>query len=105
MSAKTRFVVVTAIRNEWRHVAHIISAGAAGLPALGAVLSSCGATMTRHAGQQQQGVAAVAAVQSHEGAVCLQVVEHVDTVVYATGYVYSFPFLNEANVVAIEDNK
>lgn len=40
-----------------------------------------------------------------EGAVCLQVVENVDTVVYATGYVYSFPFLNEANVVAVEDNR
>lgn len=32
-------------------------------------------------------------------------VEHVDKVVYATGYVYSFPFLDEANVVSIEDNR
>jgi Flavin-binding monooxygenase-like len=32
-------------------------------------------------------------------------VENVDTVVYATGYVYSFPFLNEANVVAVKDNR
>lgn len=35
----------------------------------------------------------------------VQVVQHVDTVVYATGYVYKFPFLDGTNIVSIEDNR
>lgn len=34
-----------------------------------------------------------------------QEVQHVDTVVYATGYVYSFPFLDGTNIVTVEDNR
>lgn len=37
--------------------------------------------------------------------VLVQVVERVDTVVYATGYVYSFPFLDGTNIVTVEDNR
>lgn len=80
------------------HPAHSIGPRAIGLLALGALLPLCADD------QSCTSTAARLCYRPYEGAVCLQVVEHVDVVVYATGYVYSFPFLNEANVVAVKDN-
>lgn len=30
---------------------------------------------------------------------------HVDVIVYATGYHYTFPFLKESGVITVEDNR